>query len=374
MQQQHLNPSVRFFTSVIGIVTIALMLKEMQYILLPFFIAYIFYFLFAPLNEFLKRFKIPLGVSIPLNLALVIIIMYSAFRFIVLSVLRFSDNWSIYAEKLNTIVRDFATYVGSTDPELLKFSIEDIVARLDYTSLAGGVISSSLDFMGSVLLVLFFYIFIVGGHQGIYSAFRNRFVSIRKEKEIESIATDDHAEPISVKVRLDQETHDYEKVDNTFKAIPEQIQNYLLTKIAVNVSAGVGVWIVLMILGVPFSEIWGAFCAILNFIPTIGSALALILPVLITLLESGSVGYALFIAAVMAVLQTLFFNIMEPMMLGKRLNLNPIVILLSVLVWGYIWGITGMLMAVPITAVMKIILSNIDGPNAKFVSELMSGK
>jgi len=373
MQQQHLHPSVRFFVSIIGIVTIALMLKEMQYILLPFFIAYIFYFLFAPLNQYLKRFKIPLGVSVPLNLALVIVIMYSAFRFIVLSVIRFSENSGVYAERLNSLVQNFAKSVGSSDPELLSFSIEELLAKLDYTSLAGGVISSSLDFMGSVLLVLFFYIFIVGGHQGIYTAFRNRFVSVRKEKEIEGIETGSETEPIPVKIRLEQDVQDYAKVDSTFKAIPEQIQNYLLTKIAVNISAGIGVWIVLMILGVPFSEIWGAFCAILNFIPSIGSALALILPVLITLLESGSIGYALFIAAVMAVLQTIFFNIMEPMMLGKRLNLNPIVILLSVLIWGYIWGITGMLMAVPITAVLKIVLSNIDGPNARFISELMSG-
>jgi AI-2 transport protein TqsA len=74
----------------------------------------------------------------------------------------------------------------------------------------------------------------------------------------------------------------------------------------------------------------------------------------------------------MAGIQTLAFNVAEPMILGKRLNLNPLLILLSVLVWGYIWGIVGMLLSVPLTAIIKIIISNSTSPNMQFFEQLMS--
>jgi predicted PurR-regulated permease PerM len=59
------------------------------------------------------------------------------------------------------------------------------------------------------------------------------------------------------------------------------------------------------------------------------------------------------------------------MILGKRLNLNPLMILISVLIWGYIWGIVGMFLAIPLTAILRIILSNLEGENVKFIADLM---
>jgi predicted PurR-regulated permease PerM len=74
----------------------------------------------------------------------------------------------------------------------------------------------------------------------------------------------------------------------------------------------------------------------------------------------------------MITVQTVSFNLIEPIAIGKRLNLNPLVILLSVLIWGWIWGIIGMLLSVPLTAVINIILANSDSKNLNFISELMS--
>lgn len=135
--------------------------------------------------------------------------------------------------------------------------------------------------------------------------------------------------------------------------------------------AGITVWFILMLVGVPHPQIWGVLTAILNFIPTIGSAFATILPVLMTLVQTGSIGSALMVLGVMAVVQTFYFNFLEPMILGKRLNLNPLVILISVLVWGYIWGIAGMFLAVPLTAILKIVISNFDSKNMQFIADLM---
>jgi predicted PurR-regulated permease PerM len=75
---------------------------------------------------------------------------------------------------------------------------------------------------------------------------------------------------------------------------------------------------------------------------------------------------------IIAAIQTLFFNFLEPQIIGRRLNLNPLLILLSVLLWGYVWGIVGMLLSVPLTAIIKIIMSNSESKDMQFLSDLMS--
>jgi len=140
----------------------------------------------------------------------------------------------------------------------------------------------------------------------------------------------------------------------------------------INFSAGIIVTVILSIFGVDFPIIWGMFTFLFNFIPTIGSAFALALPVLMVIIQFGSLGYALLVALVIAGIQTLLFNFIEPAVVGKRLNLNPLLILLSLLVWGYIWGIVGMLLSVPLTAIIKIIISNSESRDLQFISDLMS--
>ena len=158
----------------------------------------------------------------------------------------------------------------------------------------------------------------------------------------------------------------------TFKTITLQIQKYIITKIAVNAGAGFIVGFGLYLLSVDYPVIWGLFTFLFNFIPTIGSAFAFILPVLFTILQFESIGITIAVTLFMIAVQTLAFNFIEPITVGRRLNLNPLVILLSVLIWGWIWGIIGMLMSVPLTAVINIILANSDSKNLNFISELMS--
>lgn len=371
MNKISIDNLTKFFISVIGIVTVCLVFKELQNLFLPFVIAYLLYFLFAPLNRFLTSKRIPLAVAGIIDIAIIFSMAYVAGKFVIDSLMSFQSEFGAYESKLTSLIISTAESVGINDPSLKDFSLAKALENLDYGSLAGGLVNSTIDLMGYVLFVIFFFAFILPGHNSIYKAIEKRVVSpkkfavMKRKQHPEEVKNDEEGQT------SDDLEKEATKLESTFIRIPQQIQKYVLTKITMNVMAGMTVWLILMLIGVPHPQIWGVLTAILNFIPTIGSAFATILPVLMTLVQTGSIGSALLVLGVMAVVQTFYFNFLEPMILGKRLNLNPLVILISVLVWGYIWGIAGMFLAVPLTAILKIVISNFDSKNMQFIADLM---
>jgi len=366
-----LDNLTKFFIAVLGIVAIVIVLKELQNLFLPFVIAYFLYFLFVPLNKFLTSKKIPLAIAGLLDIGIIFSLTWFAGKFIIDSLFSFSSELDLYDKKLSEMVISTATSIGINDPSLNDFSIQSLLKQVDYGTLAGGLLTSTIDLMGYALFVIFFFSFILPGHRAIYKAIEKRVVS---PKKLEVIKRKQHAgdHQNHPSEEDDQELEEQTtKLEKTFKTIPEQIQKYIITKLVLNILAGISVGFVLSLLGVPFPAVWGAFTAILNFIPTIGSAFATILPALMSLVESGQIGFTLLVVACIAGIQTLYFNILEPLIVGKRLNLNPLVILFSVIIWGYIWGIMGMFLAVPLTAILKIVISNFDTKNMQFISDLM---
>lgn len=376
-----IDATVKFFVVVIGISVIAMVLRELSHIFIPFVIAYILFFFFSPANDFLRKKHFPLFAVILIDLLFISIIFWIASSFVIGSFLKFGDQAPDYFTKLNKVVTNTASSLHIKAPFFRYFSIQRLISRIDYQGLAGGIFSSTFSIIGNILFILFFYIFIVTGHTTTYNAIKNRFVYKRVKpglKEMERKYRTSQAVPNPdfdqwMGDQLNIEKHEQEeKLANTFRAITEQIQRYIILKIALNLSAGIIVWIFMSILGVDFPIIWGLFTFIFNFIPTIGSAIALIFPVTMALLQFGSLTYALLIALILAAIQTLFFNLLEPNLIGKKLNLNPLLILMAVLIWGYIWGIIGMLLAVPLTAIIKIIITNSDSKNMIFLGDLMS--
>lgn len=371
--------TVRFFIVVIGLTVIGIVLNELSNIFIPFVIAYFLFFIFAPLNTKLKKFKVPLFAVILIDIILTFLFSWGISKIIIDSFLSFTESLPVYEDKLNTIVSSTAISIGITDPFFTGFSFQNILSRINFQALVGGVFTSTFSIMGNILFILFFFVFVVLGHDTLYEVIKNRYVAINSKKRIKKIKNElkhqadsqDNKSLFKEKITNIRE-EETTKISNTFKSITLQIQRYVITKIGMNLGAGITIGILLSILGLDFAIIWGVFVFLLNFIPTIGSAIAVAAPVLMALLQSNSFGYTLLIALLVAGIQTLFFNLLEPLLLGKRLNLNPIVILLSVLVWGYIWGIVGMLLSIPLTAIIKIVLSNSDSKNMQFISDLMS--
>ena len=369
--------TTKFFITVIGLIVIAIVLKELSHIFIPLVLAIFLYFVFAPLNNFLINKKVPGFIITILNLAITAAVLYGAGRIVVDSLLQFADGLPTYGDKLNSIVRGFARELNIRDPFFRKFDLEQTLQRLDYKSLAGGIFSTTINLIGSVLFVLFFFVFVVAGEKTVYEAIKNYYVSRKVKPQVKrikkSLQSSQAEDKRDLELELLHEKLKREKqLADTFNTITNQIQRYIIAKLGINLIAGVITSIALSFAGLDFPIVWGLFVFLFNFIPTIGSAVALVLPVLFALVQFDSTGSAILIAVIMAIIQTLAFNLAEPMIIGRRLNLNPLLILLSVLVWGYIWGIVGMLISVPITAIIKIILSNSKSRYLRFLSNLMS--
>lgn len=349
-----LSNSTSFFIDAIGIVVIFIVLKELQNIFIPLLIAYFLFFVFSPLNTLLGKYKIPLSVLVILDLLIIIFLFGGITSVIIDSFSRFAQQLPQYEIKLNSIVSSTALSLGMKDPKLTNFQVSNILSDIDFGLIAGSLFSSTFSFLGTLLFVIFFFIFVVTGHQNFYKALSKRYLKSKHDKEEVSIKNEENI------------------LKNTFKEITDQVQRYVLTKFLTSVLSGVTVGVILWIFGVDFVIVWAACAFLLNFIPVVGSIIAVALPVLMALVQFESVSYALLIALIIIVVQNTIGNFLEPKIFGNKLGLNPLIILLSLLLWGYIWGIVGVLLSIPLTAIIKIIISRSESPNLKLLNDLMS--
>ena len=154
-------------------------------------------------------------------------------------------------------------------------------------------------------------------------------------------------------------------------AVRRQITRYLTTKIFVSSLTAIIVGTVLSIFHVQLALMFATLTFFLNFIPNIGSLIATILPLPIMIVQFGFSGILIPIMILIASTQFTIGNIIEPRMMGKSLGLHPVVILLSLLFWGFIWGVPGMFLAVPMTAVLKLILERY--PVTYSIAHLLEG-
>lgn len=362
-----------FFINIIGLVVTFLVLKELQHIFIPFVISILLYFIFDPINNFLKKYKVPGSLTVVIDLLIISGIFWGFVRVIISSLKEFETALPSYGEKLNNMIKATLDSVGISRADLTDFDLMKLISEINIGGIAGGFFSSTLTIVSTIFFVLLFFIFISSGYNNIYEAIKRHYVSknikLALKRFKRNIKKQDEALSQSV---IDSEKEKLEVVvQNTFRDINEQVQKYIVTKTLISFLTSIVVGIILFFFGLDFLVVWVFFTFLFNFIPNIGSILAVLFPALIALVQFESIGYAVLIGGILTGAQNIIGNFIEPKIMGNRLGLNPLVILLSLLLWGYIWGIVGMFLSVPLTAVIKIILSNSNKGNAKFISELM---
>jgi len=149
-------------------------------------------------------------------------------------------------------------------------------------------------------------------------------------------------------------------------------QSYILAKLSVSALTGALFWLVLAILGIDLAPVFGLLAFLLNFIPTIGSIMAVLLLVPIVLLSPElSTTVKVLAIALPAAIEFVIGNFLEPKVIGKSVNLHPVAAILALIFWGALWGILGMFLAVPMTAALRLLLerNEITAPLAKLMAD-----
>ena len=161
-----------------------------------------------------------------------------------------------------------------------------------------------------------------------------------------------------------------EDINKLLHRIREDIQKYVIIKVFTSSLTGILSYVFLRFMEVDFAGVWGLIIFLLNFIPTVGSIVATIFPALIAFAQSD--GYSLFFIVLSGVglIQICIGNILEPRLTGSSFNLSPIVIILNLALWGYIWDIPGMFLCVPFLIIITIILSHF--PQTRPIAVMLS--
>jgi predicted PurR-regulated permease PerM len=158
--------------------------------------------------------------------------------------------------------------------------------------------------------------------------------------------------------------------DQAIGNVTRKIRDYLIARTVINAGLGVFVALVLWGLGLHFAFILGLIAGLMNFVPYIGQVIGGALPTLIALGQTGSFGRALLVAAVLIAMVGVEGYVITPLVMGRSLDLNGTTILIACLFWGYLWGLAGLVLAMPITVSMKVVFQTI--PDLNRWAELMS--
>lgn len=156
----------------------------------------------------------------------------------------------------------------------------------------------------------------------------------------------------------DKERHD--KAKNILSNISRDINSYIKIKTCSSLLTGIFSYVVLVLVGVDFATFWALLIFLLNYIPTFGSIVGVIFPLILTIVQFESALHFTVVLISLTSVQFVIGNVLEPKLMGQSLNLSPLVIIISLALWGKIWGITGMFLCVPIMVIINIVLSKFE--------------
>jgi predicted PurR-regulated permease PerM len=253
------------------------------------------------------------------------IILFSGFAFLIGGTLSsFSGNVSKYESTLTAISNSFVRFLNEKGLNISNNQVSDLIQPARILEFTAGLANQLLNVMGNTFLIFLIVLFILMEF-GSFSV---------KAKAILS----DTDESISY-----------------FSTIARNIRHYLGIKTLICLLTGILIYIALLIIGVDYPLLWALIAALMNYIPNIGSIIAVVPAFLFALVQLG-LGGALWTLASFMLVNNVLGNIIEPRIMGKGLGLSTLVVFLSLLFWGFILGTVGMFLSVPITMTLKIIL------------------
>jgi AI-2 transport protein TqsA len=323
-------------------------LKWMQDILTPLALAL---FLAVMIDSFarvmtMRASKFPPKLALPTAVVLSLLLFGVSIWIVVDNGKTFFDHSSEYVASLNAIIAKFAPLVARLAPGLeLKVAptIGDLVKQLNPQRYFGDVAQSFNSFATSAVLVLIYLGFILASRRG----FARKIVALFPQ----------HPER--------------ERNMKMFQRIRDGVEQYLWIQTVTGLMIAIAAWVVMMLVRLDNAFFWAFLIFLAAYLPIIGGAVGCFLPPVFALIQfPDSVWPAIIL---FAALQSIFFvvgNVIYPRMQGDSLNMDPTVILLSLAVWGALWGVPGMFLSTPLTVAAMVILAQFEG--SRWIAILLS--
>ena len=314
-------------------------------VLIPFIFALIFWFLTREIRK--SIYKIPFAEKfIPKWLSNIIV-----FSIVILS---FSFVSEIISNSISDLTSSYSKYELNVDSIISKIdayfrvdmvgTIKTLVGKFDYGSFLGDIANGISSLLGDTFMIIIYALFFFLEESSFKKKLQKMFINGRDQS--------------------------YNNVQQLLSKIENSISDYLRLKTYVSLLTGILSYFVLLLVGVDSAPFWAFLIFLLNYIPTIGSLIATVFPSIFCLLQFGEITPFIVVLVAVGSIQVVVGNIIEPRVFGKSLNLSPLVTILSLAVWGKIWGVTGMVLSVPITVIMIIIFSQFE--KTKNVAILLS--
>ena len=328
---------------VIIAITIAFLINY-KGLLQPFVFALVVWYLITEVKHFFGRIKVkgkplPMWIRGAISFIMILSLIYAVVEILMMNIELITTKLPAYEEKAQDFLRQLENSTGVND---LGPKIVDRLEGLDLRNFLTGTLGSLTSFVGNFILIIIYLVFMLI-EESIFS---------RKMKMI-----------------LPKE-QDYQRAMRMIHSISGAITSYLSVKTNMSLLTGFLSYIVLLLFGVDFAFLWAFLIFLFNYIPYIGSFVATLLPSVFAVFQFGSFLPFIWIFAGVEAIQILVGNYIEPKVMGKTLNLSPLVVIVALSFWGAIWGVLGMLLSVPITSIMVIVMAQFR--NTRKVAVLLS--
>lgn len=326
------------------VVILFYLLKELSTILLPFVLALLMVLVVQPLINYLQSKKVPNWLILPLIAIITLAIIFGVGFIFVNTISNIYDQKDFLLSKLLTKTDYLLTFINSTFN--LKLDTTLLVSEV-YKSFVGGTLGNLLSnivgslgsFFSSFLFFALYYVMLLAG----IANYKEFLIYVGGYKQ--------------------------EAVLNEYENLQKSVNSYIVIKTLISIATGLLTYVIAEIFGIQFSLFWGFVAFIFNFIPNIGSIAGVLLPVTMSVIQLDSFQQILTFSLLLIVMQFLMGNFVEPIIMGNRLRLNTPTVLIGLVFWGYIWGIPGMILSVPLLVIIKIILEKY--PEYSMIARLM---
>jgi len=325
-----------YFVVMASVIIVLAGIKNASEIIVPFLLSLFLAIILLPAYNFFNKKGLPEGLSLFFVISIFILFISLVAQLIGSSIHDFNSNIDFYSEQLTVYYHSFVVIASKIGIEISIAELSSMINSKQIMSFASQIMQSVGSMFTNGFVVLLTIIFMLLES----SNFKSKIVYATENSGAVS-----HIEKIS-----------------------SQIKEYMVLKAIISLFTGLIVWIALLMIGTDYAFLWAVIAFLFNFIPNIGSIIAAVPAVLLTLVQLGSLS-SIIVATLYVAINVIIGSVIEPKVMGKGLGLSTLVVFLSLIFWGWLLGIVGMLLSIPLTIMIKIILD--DNENTRWISVLL---